>query len=115
MTLPSTLKSRSLVPLREVPRVLARYGLRRGNGKRLHISTVYRWSTRGIRGQRLATVKVGGTRCTSTDDVIRFIRAINETQSHVPTIRPRRTRETRRVSRQARAIVGLPQDEDGAT
>lgn len=108
MSLPDSLRRRSLVPLTEVPKVLARCGLRSKQGKRLHISTVYRWTTRGIRGHQLATTKVGRTRCTSTDDVIRFIRAINEPNAQGPQRRPRSTREARRINRRARAIVGLP-------
>ena len=108
MAFTDSLNRRSLIPLTEVPRVLARCGLRSRQGKRLHISTVYRWSTRGIRGQRLSTVKVGRTRCTSTDDVIRFIRAINEPDTTQQPVRIRPTRHARRISREARAIVGLP-------
>jgi Protein of unknown function (DUF1580) len=108
MTFTDSLNRRSLVPLTEVPKVLARCGLRSKQGKRLHISTVYRWTTRGIRGHQLSTVKVGRTRCTSTDEVIRFIRAINEPNAQIPKTGSRSTREARRVSRRARAIVGLP-------
>lgn len=108
MTFIDSLNRRSLVPLTEVPKVLARCGLRSKTGKRLHISTVYRWTTRDIRGHQLSTVKVGRTRCTSTDDVIRFIRAINESNASVPQAKPRSTREAKRISRRARAIVGLP-------
>ena len=52
-----------LLPLAEVPK-LNLLPLRR-QGKRLHLSTIWRWSRYGLRGCRLETLKVGGIRCTS--------------------------------------------------
>lgn len=60
--------SEILVPLRDVPRLLPP----RPNGKRLHISAVYRWTLRGIKGIRLETVKVGGSTYTSREALQRF-------------------------------------------
>lgn len=51
---------------------------RRGNGKRIHVSTLYRWSTSGSRGIRLETVRVGGRTCTSVEALGRFIAASSE-------------------------------------
>ena len=45
---------------------------RRRMGKRPHVATLYRWSTRGVRGEVLETIQVGGTRCTSTEALQRF-------------------------------------------
>ena len=42
-------------------------------GGRIHISTLHRWSLRGIRGVRLETVLVGGKRFTSREALDRFI------------------------------------------
>jgi len=47
-------------------------------GKRLDLSTLYRWSTVGCRGIRLETVQVGPTRCTSKEALVRFIHALTE-------------------------------------
>ena len=58
----------SLVPLREVPRCLPP----RPNGKRLHVSAVYRWTLRGIKGVVLETVRIGGTTYTSREAIQRF-------------------------------------------
>lgn len=44
----------------------------RPNGKRLHISAVYRWTLRGVKGIRLETVKIGGTTYTSREAIQRF-------------------------------------------
>ena len=57
-----------LVPLHDVPKILPA----RGNGKRIHISAVYRWAQRGIRGTRLEVVRVGGTTYTSREALQRF-------------------------------------------
>jgi hypothetical protein len=57
-----------LVPLHEVPRLLPT----RGNGKRIHISAVYRWAQRGVRGTRLEVIRVGGTTYTSREALQRF-------------------------------------------
>lgn len=57
-----------LVPLHDVPKILPL----RGNGKRIHISAVYRWAQRGVRGTRLEVVRVGGTTYTSREALQRF-------------------------------------------
>jgi len=40
---------------------------------RPHISTVIRWSSKGIRGGHLETVLIGGRRFTSVEAIARFI------------------------------------------
>ncbi len=40
---------------------------------RPHVSSIWRWSTRGVRGIRLETVQVGGRRFTSREALERFI------------------------------------------
>lgn len=56
-----------LVHLREVPALLPSHA-----GKRIHISTVYRWVNRGVDGVRLETVKVGGLHYTSHEALSAF-------------------------------------------
>ena len=41
-------------------------------GKRIHISTLHRWASRGLRGVVLETIRVGGRRYTSTEALQRF-------------------------------------------
>lgn len=41
-------------------------------GRPTHASTLWRWATNGIRGVRLETIQVGGTRCTSRQALQRF-------------------------------------------
>src|SRR5947209_2490630 len=40
---------------------------RRRRGRKTHVSTLYRWATAGCRGERLETVQIGATRCTSRE------------------------------------------------
>jgi len=40
---------------------------------RPHVSTVWRWANRGIKGERLATVSIGGRIFTSRQAVTRFL------------------------------------------
>jgi hypothetical protein len=62
------LTSEQLVSLHDVPKLLPP----RPNGKRLHISAIYRWAQRGIRGTRLEVIRVGGTTYTSREALQRF-------------------------------------------
>ena len=45
---------------------------------RPHVSTIWRWHMRGIRGVKLESVLVGGRRMTSMEAVERFIVATTE-------------------------------------
>jgi hypothetical protein len=57
-----------LVAIHDVPKLLPV----RSNGKRIHISAVYRWVQRGVRGIHLEIVRVGGTSYTSREALQRF-------------------------------------------
>lgn len=50
------------------------------SGRRLHVSTLYRWATRGIRGFTLETIQVGGTKCTSGEALQRFFEMLTAHQ-----------------------------------
>lgn len=58
----------TLVPIRDVPRLLPP----RPNGKRVHISAVYRWMSRGIHGVVLESAKIGGSVYTSSEALQRW-------------------------------------------
>jgi hypothetical protein len=45
----------------------------------VHVSTLWRWVTRGLRGVRLETTMVGGARVTSLSALERFFIATNGT------------------------------------
>ena len=38
---------------------------RRRRGRKIHVSTIYRWTVSGCRGIVLDHIQIGGTRCTS--------------------------------------------------
>ena len=51
-------------------------------GKPVNPTTLWRWTTRGVRGPggapvRLDAIKVGGTTCTSDEALARFFRALS--------------------------------------
>ena len=54
---------------------------RRRGGKRCAVSTVYRWAQRGVRGVRLETIQVGGTKCTSLQALQRFCDRLSSADS----------------------------------
>jgi hypothetical protein len=65
------------------------------NGRPRHVASLYRWaSPAGCRGVRLETVVIGGTTCTTSEAVARFIARLSspaqEAQPETPTERRRR-------------------------
>lgn len=50
-------------------------------GRAIHVSTLHRWSGRGIRGVRLKTVSIGGLRVTSKQALARFFDALSNSES----------------------------------
>jgi hypothetical protein len=58
-------------------------------GKAVNPSTVWRWTTRGVRARngeliRLECLKVGGTCCTSDEALLRFFRALSDGTARLP-------------------------------
>jgi hypothetical protein len=51
---------------------------RRRRGRKIHVSTFYRWSTVGCRGIILETIQVGATRCTSREALKRFFERLSQ-------------------------------------
>ncbi len=49
---------------------------RRRGGKRPSVSTLFRWSTVGVRGVVLETIQAAGARCTSREAMARFFEAL---------------------------------------
>jgi hypothetical protein len=69
------LREERLVRFSDVPRL--KWLPKRHGGRPIHISTVYRWEQRGLRGVRLESMQLGGTRCTSEEALIRFFARIS--------------------------------------
>lgn len=55
------------------------------NGKKVHYSTIYRWTTKGARGRVLESHLVGGIRYTTVEAVQRFL-SDNSTAQNSPTV-----------------------------
>ena len=49
-------------------------------GRRISPSTIFRWKLRGCRGVKLATILIGGQRCTSVEALQSFFEATTRAQ-----------------------------------
>lgn len=94
----------NLIPIRDVPRHLPP----RSSGRHVHISTVYRWLLRGIRGVCLDAVRIGGTTYTSAEALQRFADRLTEPRATGPdsAIRTTRTRQ-RQIQEAARRAAAI--------
>ena len=57
------------IPLTELP---AHPAIPKKRGQRPHVSGVFRWASRGLRGHRLETARCGGVICTTRSAIARF-------------------------------------------
>jgi hypothetical protein len=64
-----------LIRLSEVPKL--KFMPPGKDGKRIALSTIYRWTMGGTGGLKLETLKVGGTLCTSVEALQRFFDALS--------------------------------------
>lgn len=62
------LSSEQVLSLKEAARRLPR----QANGKKVHVSTLHRWCSRGLKGVRLESLKLGGRLVTSVEALQRF-------------------------------------------
>ena len=53
-------------------------------GKELHVSTIWRWCSRGLRGVKLEHVRVDRRVCTSTQAISRFVNALAAVETLTP-------------------------------
>ncbi len=96
----STISTEALIPIREVPKYLPP----RSSGKSCHISVIYRWVTRGVRGVVLESWVIGGLRYSSLQALDRFIARCSSGEQHVATSRAEE-RHRRRVSRDVQVLL----------
>lgn len=71
---------------------------RRKPGRKTHISTIYRWTTRGCRGVILESIQIGATRVTSREALQRYcerLTQIGRVKDATPQCRSRSEREQR--------------------
>src|SRR4051812_48707200 len=66
-------RSESLFTLTEVPEHVPK-----ARGRRIHTSTIWRWTKRGIRGVKLETIRIGGRTYTSTEALSRFFLVLSQ-------------------------------------
>lgn len=92
-----------LIPLMQVPRLS--WLPRRRNGKRLHVSTVFRWAQRGLHGVRLPVTQCGGTKCTTEADLRQFFAQLSAGGGDAPQVRTsaQRRRAMDRANRELEA------------
>lgn len=53
-------------------------------GKRINVSTLWRWASVGVRGVKLETIMAGGSRTTSLEAIERFFDALTAQAEHRP-------------------------------
>ena len=72
----------------------------------INVSTVWRWSLRGIRGVRLETLLIGGIRYTSREALQRFFAASTAAADNSPsgTTPPKRDREIAKAEADLREL-----------
>jgi hypothetical protein len=72
------------------------------------VATLYRWAQTGIRGIRLETIMVGGTRCTSTEALQRFFDMITAACEPVaPSLPPKPRRKQIEAAERRLAKAGI--------
>jgi hypothetical protein len=68
-----------LVPLSELPNHIPQR-----NGRKLGISTGYRWTLHGVRGAVLESIQLGGSRFTSVEAIQRFVTELTRRRDGQP-------------------------------
>lgn len=71
------------------------------------VSTLHRWRASGVRGVKLETLLVGGTRFTSTEAIARFIAEQNCDEQPQPAITAKQRRTQAEVANRLLEGMGL--------
>ena len=74
---------------------------------RPHLSTIWRWFARGVRGQKLETVIVGGRRYTSVEAIDRFVAATSAAPGTSTPTPPRDRARRQRAAAAACDAAGI--------
>lgn len=105
------IRTESLIAVRDVPRRLPV----RPNGRRLHVSAVYRWIQRGVGGVRLEAVRIGGTTYTSLEAMQRFADRQGTPALQVPDpVNPVSRSRQKQIDEASRAAEAILQRKDPA-
>ena len=89
------------LPLAEVP---AHPAVPKKRGHRVHVSAVFRWASRGLRGHKLETARCMGVICTTKSAISRFNSRLNGIAINSSVRTPgRRLKEIARAERELEA------------
>ena len=102
------LHTEQLVPIGQVPSLLPS----RPNGRRIHISAIYRWVQRGARGRRLEAIQIGGTTYTSREALQRFAISRDAQPVMLPVTTARRHRQIEAANNRIAEILKGSRPED---
>ncbi len=102
------LNTEQLVPIGRVPQLLPA----RPNGRKIHVSAIYRWVQRGARGRRLEAIQIGGTTYTSREALQRFASCQGEEPTVLPVTSAGRRRQIEAANRRVAEILNRARPED---
>lgn len=78
---------------------------RRRKGRRTSASTLYRWAAVGVRGVKLETIQVGGSKCTSLEALQRFFDRLSGCSCSTATVEQAERTRSERVARADRIMT----------
>ena len=87
------LQNETVIPLTEACKHLPHR-----DGRPVHASTIFRWALQGLRGIKLESIKIGGSRCTSLQALARFAERLSREESSQPLPARRSEQRARRTS-----------------
>lgn len=99
-----------LIPIRLVPRRLPP----RPSGRSVHVSAVYRWVQRGVRGVRLDAIRIGGTTYTSQEALQRFGTTAGASIPAPPPTTVARSAQIDRATQRLGELLGKSQSSSAA-
>lgn len=94
------LQSETVVSLTEAAKALPSI-----DGRRIHVSTLWRWARKGVRGVQLEYIRLGHRVCTSVEAVQRFAEALarSDVDRAAPMLRHQEGATTRRMKKRTPA------------
>ena len=95
-----------ILPLAEAAQILPS-GRR---GRPPHVSVLYRWAAKGLRGVQLEVLPAGGTLCTSREALARFFERLAAARNGEPNPTPAPRSEGQRTRAAAKADAELSAD-----
>ena len=76
-------------------------------GRRPALATLHRWRLNGIRGVRLETAQIGGSRFTSREAIVRFLKTQNTDSTPTPSITPSQRRRQAETANRVLQEAGI--------